>query len=144
MMDLTELSKIVLPVMVLQVGFGVTLFAVTGGAPGVNLPSIGLSVVLVTAVSSAIATVLYRLIGRYTRERAVKTAMMAMTEDEETVLRKIMNPGEVRQDELRRQVDFSKSKLSALVNNLVEKNAVKKTRRGRTNMLEPREKFKRP
>ncbi|KXB01823.1 hypothetical protein AKJ41_00195 [candidate division MSBL1 archaeon SCGC-AAA259O05] len=143
-MDLEELSKLVLLVLALQVGFGATLFAVTGGAPGVDLSSIGLSVALVAAVSSAIAAVLYWLVGRYAKERAVRTAMMAMTEDEETVLRKVMNQGETRQDELRRQVDFSKSKLSALVNNLVEKNAVEKTRKGRTNLLKPREEFRRP
>lgn len=77
------------------------------------------------------------------KERAIRTAMMAMSDDEKKVLRKIMDQGEARQDKLRRKVDFSKSKLSAILNNLEEKNAIKKSRYKRTNKLKPTEEFQR-
>ncbi len=67
---------------------------------------------------------------------------MAMSEDEEKVLREVMNRGSARQDELRRDLGFSKSKLSALLKNLVEKNAVEKVRYKRTNKIKPTEQFK--
>lgn len=68
---------------------------------------------------------------------------MTLSKDEETVMRRIMQEGEIRQDELRRELDFSKSKLSALLNNLEKKNAVEKNRYKRTNMLKPTEDFQR-
>ncbi|KXA91234.1 hypothetical protein AKJ64_04860 [candidate division MSBL1 archaeon SCGC-AAA259E17] len=69
--------------------------------------------------------------------------MMAMSDDEQEVLRKVMQLEEVRQDELRRKLDFSKSKLSALINNLKDKNAIEKTRYKRTNKIKPTEEFQR-
>lgn len=86
--------------------------------------------------------VLYFLIEKYMKERSIKTALMTLSEDEEKVLREIMQQSEVRQDELRKEFDFSKSKLSALLNNLEEKNAIEKTRYKRTNQIRPTEQFR--
>ncbi len=69
--------------------------------------------------------------------------MMAMSDDEKAVLKKVMQQGEARQDNLRRKLDFSKSKLSALLNNLEEKNAIEKVRYKRTNRIKPTEQFQR-
>lgn len=142
-MEIRDLINFVALVVVLQVIWGVILFFVFGDTPGVDLFSIGMGIVVLVVVSTAIGAVLYWLIQRYMKERAIKTAMMAMSEDEERVLRKVMREGEVRQDNLRREVDFSKSKLSALLNNLEEKNAVEKTRYKRTNKITPTEEFQR-
>lgn len=103
----------------------------------------GVGILVMVVVSGGIAIVLYWLVHRYTTERAIRTAMMAMSDDEQEILRIIMQEKKIRQDDLRRRVDFSKSKVSALVTNLVEKNAVKKTQYKRTNHLEPTEQFQR-
>lgn len=142
-MKLRDLAELIVLIIALQGGLGVILFALTGGGPGVNFSSIGLSILLLVVVSSIIGTGLYWLVKRLMKERAIKTAMMAMSEDEQKVLRKIMQSGEVRQDELRRELNFSKSKLSALLNNLEDKNAVEKTRYKRTNRITPTEEFQR-
>lgn len=142
-MELRDLVNLVIVIIVLQTGLGVILFVLIGGAPGVNFYSVGVSIFALIIVSSFIGIFLYWLIQRYMKERAIKTAMMAMTDDEEMVLRKVMNHGEIRQDDLRREVDFSKSKLSALLKNLEKKNAVKKERYKRTNKLKPTEEFQR-
>lgn len=142
-MELRDLAEIVALIIALQGGLGIILLALAGGGPGINFSSIGLSILLLIVVSSIIGIVLYWLVKRFMKERAIKTAMMAMSEDEQKVLRKIMQSGEARQDELRRELDFSKSKLSALLNNLEEKNAVKKTRYKRTNRVTPTEEFQR-
>ncbi len=141
-METRELINFIVVVVVLQAGTGLVLMSLVGGSPGISLYSIGVSVLLLVVVSSVIGVVFYWLVNRYMKERAIRTAMMAMSEDEEEVLRKIMNRGEVRQDDLRREFDFSKSKLSALVNNLVDKNAVEKVRYKRTNKLRPTEEFR--
>ena len=142
-MDTRELLNMGVLILLLQVGVGVTLFLLTSGAPGVNFYSIGISILLLVGVSSGIGVVLYWLVKRYSKERAIKTAMLAMSDDEKEVLREIMRNGEIRQDELRKNLGFSKSKVSALVNNLKEKNAVEKSRYKRTNLLKPTEEFRR-
>lgn len=140
-MKLREVLNLVGILIVLQGGVGVVILALIGDTPGVDLYSVAVTILLLVVVSSVIGVVLYWLISRYTKERAIKTAMMAMSEDEQRVLREIMRQEEARQDELRRELGFSKSKLSALVNNLVDKNAVEKTRYKRTNKLRPTEQF---
>ncbi len=142
-MEFRDLINFVILVVVLQGGLGILLFILIGGEPSVDFRSIGISVGLLVAISSTIGIVLYWLISRYMKERAIRTAMMAMSEDEEKVLRIIMEQGEARQDKLRRKLDFSKSKLSALLNNLEEKNAIKKERYKRTNKIRPTEEFQR-
>ncbi len=79
------------------------------------------------------------MFSRYGAERTIKIAMMTLNEDEQTVLRKIMESGgEIRQDDLWRKnlkQNYSKSKLSALVINLEKKHAIMRTRYHRTNIL---------
>ncbi|KXA95900.1 hypothetical protein AKJ65_00170 [candidate division MSBL1 archaeon SCGC-AAA259E19] len=142
-MKFRDLFHFVVLIVVLQSGLGLILFGLTGGVPGVTMEAIGLSIVILIIVSSIIGLILYWLVHRYMKERAIKTAMMAMSDDEQEVLRKVMQLKEVRQDELRRKLDFSKSKLSALINNLKDKNAIKKTRYKRTNKIKPTEEFQR-
>ncbi len=142
-MELRDLVSLVALIIALQIGLGIILFVLMSGTPGINLYSAMVSIFLLITVSTIIGVFLYWLVRRYMKERAIKTAMMAMTEDEKMVLRKVMNQGEVRQDELRRQVEFSKSKLSALLSNLEEKNAIEKTRYKRTNKVRPTEDFRR-
>lgn len=142
-MKFRDLFHFVVLIVVLQGGLGLILFGLTGGVPGVTLEAIVLSIIILIIVSSVIGLVLYWLVNRYMKERAIRTAMMAMSEDEQEVLRKVMQLEEVRQDELRRELDFSKSKLSALINNLKDKNAIEKTRYKRTNIIRPTEEFQR-
>lgn len=143
LMELRELIEFVVLVIILQAGVGLLIIAATGDAPGLDIYSIGVSILLLVVISAVIGIVLYWLVQRYSKERAIRTAMLAMSEDEKKVLRKIMNAGEARQDELRRELNFSKSKLSALVNNLVDKNAIEKVRYKRTNKLRPTKDFRR-
>lgn len=140
-MELRELVNFVALVILLQGGLGAILFVLMGGSPGISFKSVGLSILLLVVVSSTVGVVLYWLIDRYMKERAVRTAMMAMSDDERSVMRVIMEKGEARQDELRRELDFSKSKLSALLKNLEKKNAVEKNRYKRTNIVKPTEAF---
>ncbi|KXA91288.1 hypothetical protein AKJ57_01850 [candidate division MSBL1 archaeon SCGC-AAA259A05] len=100
-----------------------------------------MAVLLMVTASASLATLLYWVVNRYAKERAVRTAMMAMSEDERRVLREVMREGEARQDELWKELDMSRGKLSALINKLVEKNAITKERCRRTNLLRPTEEF---
>jgi uncharacterized membrane protein len=93
-------------------------------------------------VAVSITLPLYLVFRRYASERAVRVAMMTLTEDEQVVLRPIMEAGgELRQDHLRRRLDFSKSKLSALVNNLERKKVITKKRYHKTNVLKLTKEF---
>lgn len=72
----------------------------------------------------------------------MRVAMMTLTEDERKVLELVLRSGgEARQDKLRRELDFSKSKLSALANNLERKRAITKTRYHKTNILKVNREF---
>jgi uncharacterized membrane protein len=127
----------------MQLSLGLVLYGPLGGAPGVDLFSVAVALLILTVVSTSIAVALYWVVRRYSSERAIRVAMMTLSRDERAVLERIMRQGKVRQDDLRRQVDMSKSKLSALVNNLERKRAITKTRYHKTNILEPTEEFKR-
>lgn len=133
----------VILVVIMQLSLGLVLYGPLGGAPGVDLYSVAVALLILTVVSASIAVALYWVVRRYTSERAIRVAMMTLSRDERAVLERIMQQGKVRQDDLRRQVDMSKSKLSALVNNLERKRAITKTRYHKTNILEPTEEFKR-
>jgi uncharacterized membrane protein len=123
-------------VVILQLALGFVLYGPLGAAPGVDWSSIGIALFVIVAISAFIAVLLYWTFSKYASERAVKVAMMTLTEDERRVLELVMHSGgEARQDKLRRQLDFSKSKLSALVNNLERKRAITKTRYHKTNIL---------
>ncbi|KXA97589.1 hypothetical protein AKJ39_01185 [candidate division MSBL1 archaeon SCGC-AAA259J03] len=140
-MEFRELLNVVVLIVVLQTGLGVVLYSLMSGTPGVSFFSVGLSIIFLVAVSSVIGVILYWLVRRYMKERAIRTAIMTMSDDEQKVLREIMQHKEIRQDDLRKELDFSKSKLSALLNNLEDKNAIKKSRYKRTNLLKPTEQF---
>ena len=135
------MAKFVVLVLLLQGAMGFIFFFTVRSTPGVNLGRFSLAIVLLVAVAVVVGVFLYWLIGRYVRERGIKTAMMAMSDDEKEVLGVVMDEGEIRQDDLRRELDFSKSKLSALLNNLEEKNAIEKSRYKRTNKVRPTEDF---
>ncbi|MFP4005460.1 MAG: helix-turn-helix transcriptional regulator [Candidatus Hadarchaeia archaeon] len=142
-MELKGLVSFMVLVVAIQIVWGIIFFLFLRGTPGIDLFSIGLGILALVVVSTVIGTFLYWLAQRYMKERAIKTAMMAMSDDEQKVLREVIQRGEVRQDELRKDVSFSKSKLSALLNNLKEKNAIKKSRYKRTNKITPTEEFSR-
>jgi len=93
------------------------------------------------SVAGSVAAILLLLFKRYATERAVRVAMLTLSEDERKVLNEILKDGEVRQDVLRRRLDMSKSKLSALVNNLEKKGAIIKLRHHKTNILRATKEF---
>lgn len=141
-MTLREALGLVALVVVLQLCLGILIYGPLKPAPGLELYSIIVAVLVMAAVSSSIVVALYAVFSRYAAERAVKVAMMTLTEDERKVLELVMRSGgEVRQDQLRRQLDFSKSKLSALINNLERKGAITKMRYHKTNVLKPTKEF---
>ncbi|KXA95865.1 hypothetical protein AKJ65_00415 [candidate division MSBL1 archaeon SCGC-AAA259E19] len=143
MKDIQDLAGILVLVIVLQLVLGGILYGFIG-VKHFSLQSVSLSVLLMVTASASVATLLYWIVNRYAKERAVRTAMMAMSEDEEKVLREVMSRGEARQDKLWKKLDMSRGKLSALINNLVEKNAITKERYRRTNILKPTEDFSSP
>lgn len=62
--------------------------------------------------------------------------MLTLTDDEQTVVRTIMDMNdEVKQKDLVTRIDFSRSKLSAILNKLKEKNVITKKRHRRTNLI---------
>ena len=142
-MRLRDLLGVVILVVIMQLSLGLVLYGPLGGAAGVDLYSVMVALLILTVVSTSIAVGLYWVVRRYSSERAIRVAMMTLSPDERAVLERIMQQGKVRQDDLRRQVDMSKSKLSAIVNNLERKRAITKTRYHKTNILEPTEEFRR-
>jgi len=134
-MTLREAFGIVLLVVILQLCLGLLLYGPLHPAPGLELHSILVAILIMAIVAGSVAAALAFTFKRYAGERTMRVAMMALTEDERKVLELVLRlGGEVRQDKLRRELDFSKSKLSALVNNLERKRAITKTRHHKTNM----------
>jgi uncharacterized membrane protein len=141
-MTLRETLGIVLLVVILQLCLGLLLYGPLSPAPGLELHSILVAVLIMAAVAGSIAAALAFTFKRYAGERAMRVAMMTLTEDERKVLESVLRAGgEARQDKLRRELDFSKSKLSALVNNLERKHAITKTRYHKTNILRVSKEF---
>lgn len=139
-MTLREAFGIVALVVVLQLCLGVLIYVMTP-TPGLELYSIAIAVAVMVAVAGSIAAVLTFLFKHYTSERTMRVALMTLTPDERLVFEAILRAGEVRQDKLRRELDMSKSKLSALVNNLERKHAITKTRYWKTNILKVSKEF---
>lgn len=129
---------IVAVVVVLQLclSFIVYLFS-----PFFDLSALVVAVAIMASVAGSIAAILLFLFKRYATERAVRVAMLTLSEDERKVLNEILREGEIRQDVLRRRIDMSKSKLSALVNNLEKKGAIIKIRYHKTNILRATKEF---
>ncbi|MEM2251211.1 MAG: MarR family transcriptional regulator, partial [Candidatus Hadarchaeales archaeon] len=133
-----EMLAIVAVVVVLQLclSFIVYLFS-----PFFDLSALVVAVAIMASVAGSIAAILLFLFKRYATERAVRVAMLTLSEDERKVLNEILREGEIRQDVLRRRIDMSKSKLSALVNNLEKKGAIIKIRYHKTNILRATKEF---
>jgi uncharacterized membrane protein len=140
--NITEILLVTLVTIIISVSIGVTLFGVLGIAPTIGWSMIAVALLLIVLISVVATLVFYFAFRAYASERAVKVAMMALSEEERVVLRQVMNSGgEIRQDHLWRQLDFSKPKLSALVNNLERKGAISRTRYHRTNILKLTKEF---
>jgi uncharacterized membrane protein len=141
-MTLREAFGIVLLVVILQLCLGLLLYGPLHPAPGLELNSILVAILIMAIVAGSVAAALAFTFKRYAGERTMRVAMMTLTEDERKVLELVLQlGGEVRQDRLRRELDFSKSKLSALVNNLERKRAITKTRHHKTNILKVSKEF---
>ncbi len=140
-MTLREAFGIVALVVVLQLCLGITMYALAP-TPGLELSSIAIAIAVMATVAGSIAAILVFLSKRYASERTARVALMTLTEDERRVFEAIARAGgEARQDKLRRELDMSKSKLSALVNNLERKHAITKTRYWKTNILKVSKEF---
>ena len=139
-MTIREAFGIVALVVLLQLCLGVSIYIITP-TPGLELYSIVIAIAVMVAVAGSIAAVLVFLFKRYASERTMRVALMALTPDERLVFEAILRAGEARQDKLRRELDMSKSKLSALVNNLERKHAITKTRYWKTNILKVSKEF---
>jgi len=140
-MTIREAFGIVALVIVLQLCLGLLLYGPLKPAPGLELSAILVAIGMMAAVAGGIATVLVFLFKRYASERALRVALMTLTDDERRVFEAILRSGEARQDKLRRELDMSKSKLSALVNNLERKHAITKARYFKTNILRVSKEF---
>jgi uncharacterized membrane protein len=141
-MSIREALGIVLLVVIIQLSIGFLLYVIPGSSPGVDLTGVLIAILVMAAVAGTIASVLVFLLKKYSGERALRVALMTLSDDERKVFEAILRAGgEARQDKLRRELDMSKAKLSALVNNLERKNAITKTRYWKTNILRVREEF---
>ena len=140
MMTLREVLGIVALVVILQLCLGMLIY-ILSPTPTLRLQSIVLAVGIMAAVAGSIAAVLAFSFKRYASERTMRVAMMTLSEDERRVLEEVMRCREIRQDDLRRRLDMSKSKLSALVNQLEHKGAILKLRYHKTNILRPTKEF---
>ena len=139
---LREAFGIVALVVVLQLCLGLLLYGPLSPSPGLELTTIVVAILIMASVAGGIAAVLVFLFNRYASERTMRVALMALTEDERKVFETIVRSGgEARQDKLRKELDMSKSKLSALVNNLEKKHAITKTRYWKTNILKMSKEF---
>jgi len=140
-MTIREAFGIVSLVIVLQLCLGLLLYGPLKPAPGLELSAILVAIGMMAAVAGGIAAVLVFLFKRYASERTLRVALMTLTDDERRVFEAILRSGEARQDKLRRELDMSKSKLSALVNNLERKHAITKARYFKTNILRVSKEF---
>lgn len=134
-MELKEVFMVVALVAILQVALGAIIFFLFP-SPSFNLVNMVVAILVMVLVAGSIASILMFIVRRYSSERSLRVAMMTLTEDERKVFEAILRAGgEARQDKLRRELDMSKAKLSALVNNLEKKRMVTKERYWKTNIL---------
>jgi len=139
-MTLREMLGLILLTLLLQLTLA-TVLILLSPTGHLELSSLLLAVGIMVAVAGSVATVLAFLFRKYARERTMKVALMGLSEDERRVFEEILRCKEIRQDDLRRRMDLSKAKLSALVNNLEKKGMVLKLRHHRTNLLRPTKEF---
>jgi len=141
-MNIREAFGIIALVVVIQLCLGLLLYGLLKPAPGLDISAVVVAIGVMTGVAGFIAVVLVFLFRRYASERVTRVSLMTLTEDERQVFEAILRSGgEARQDKLRRELDMSKSKLSALVNNLERKHAITKTRYWKTNILKVSKEF---
>jgi uncharacterized membrane protein len=139
-MTLREMLGLILLTLLLQLALA-TVLVLLSPSGALELSSLLLAVGIMVAVAGSVATVLAFLFRKYARERTMKVAMLGLSEDERRVFEEILRCKEIRQDDLRRRMDLSKAKLSALVNNLEKKGMVLKLRYHKTNLLRPTKEF---
>lgn len=138
-----ELLSVILIAIVVSILSSIVLFGVLEIAPAVGMRLIMSAVLVIITITISTTVIFYLVLRRFTAERARKTAMMTLSEDEQKVVRRIMEMDEeVQQKDLWRELDFSRSKLSALLNNLTEKDVITKRRYRRTNLLRLTDEFK--
>jgi uncharacterized membrane protein len=141
-MSIREAFLIILLVVVLQLGMGAMMYFLSP-SPSLNLMSIITAVLIMATVAGSVATVLTFVFRRYASEKTARVALMTLTDNERKVFEAIVRAGkEARQDKLRRELDMSKAKLSALVNNLEKKHAITKERYWKTNILRVSKEFR--
>lgn len=141
-MTIREAFGIVALVILVQLVLGVILYGPLRPVPGLDISLILVAIAVMAVVAGGVAAVLALLLRRYSSERSIRLALMTLSEDERKVLEAILKSGgKAYQDKLRRELDISKSKLSALVNNLEKKHAITKERYFRTNILKLSKEF---
>jgi len=141
-MTIREAFGIVALVIVLQLFIGLLLYGPLQPTSSLDIYMILAAVGIMASVAGGIAAVLTFAFRKYASERAMRVALMALTEDERRVLEAILRSnGKAYQDKLRRELDMSKSKLSALVKTLERKHVITKERYFRTNILKVNEEF---
>lgn len=132
-----EILSVIIVALTISILSGIMLFGVFEIAPKVSWNMIATAMMMMVLIVVSATLAFYFVFRRYVTERTIKVAMMTLKDDEQVVLRKIMEMGgDVRQDDLWRQLreSFSKSKLSQLVINLENKHAITRTRYHRTNI----------
>ncbi len=139
-MTLREMLGLILLTLLLQLTLA-TVLVLLSPTGALEPSSLLLAVGIMVAVAGSMATVLAFLFRKYARERTMKVTLLTLSEDERRVFEEILRCREVRQDELRRRMGFSKAKLSALINNLEKKGMVLKLRYHKTNLLRPTKEF---
>jgi uncharacterized membrane protein len=123
-------------------GFTVVLVSFLRPAAEIGWTMIAITVLGMSAAAGSVAVGLVLAFRRYERARATNIAMMTLTADERQVFEAIVRAsGDAYQDKLRRELDMSKAKLSALVNNLERKHVITKERFHKTNILRVSKEF---
>jgi len=141
-MTIREAFGIVALVIVLQLFIGLLLYSILQLSPVLDIYTVLLAVGIMAGVAGGVAAALTLVFKKYASERAMRVALMTLTEDERRVFEAILRfKGVAYQDKLRRELDMSKSKLSALVKNLERKQAITKERYFRTNILKVNKEF---
>jgi len=138
-MSILEITVVVLLLLLAEVCFACLLYMISPG--GMMLETILVGTVVMVGVAGGLSIVLYYLFKKYAHERTLRVAMLTLSPDEQRVLKEILVRKEVRQDDLRRILDMSKSKLSAIVNSLERKGAIHKLRYQKTNILRVTKEF---
>ena len=85
-----------------------------------------------------IAVLIYIVFLR-SRFRKIEVIKEVLNSEENRIVKALDNGGRVKQDELRRQLDYSKARLSKILSNLEKKDIISKERYGKTNILRLKE-----